>query len=196
MDETYFLKDLEQVKALTDPLRMRIFKVLSREAMTTKQVADILKEPPTKLYRHVQILEKLKLIQLVQTQTRRGIVEKYYEAVAKDLEIDRELFATLPRDKSQKAYYDLLNSILQTTLSEVGRNLAHRQDEPQKGQSIKLIREEIQTTPKKIEALKKQLDAWVKAFEAADQPDGEVNYNLTLVLYPSAPTEKEPPKEQ
>jgi len=194
--KSLLLNDLEQIKALADPLRMRLFKAFSREALTTKQVADLLEEPPTKLYRHVQILEKLKLIKLVRTRTKRGIVEKYYQTVAKDIQVDSQLFASMPRDESLKAYYELLNGMLQTTLNEISRNLEIKQDHPEKNLHIKLIREEIRTTPEKIETLRDQLDTWIKDFEAADQDDGEVDYHLTLVLYPREPLDKKESPEE
>ena len=80
--EIYTLKDLDQVKVLADPLRIRILEALLEER-TTKQVADLLGEKPTKLYHHVDALEKVGLIALSRTRQNRGTVEKYYLAVAR-----------------------------------------------------------------------------------------------------------------
>jgi predicted ArsR family transcriptional regulator len=47
---------------------------------TTKQVADLLGEPPTRLYHHVAALERAGLLRLKETRRNRGTTEKWYEA--------------------------------------------------------------------------------------------------------------------
>ena len=60
-----------QMKVLADPLRIRILELFCQER-TTKQVAGILEQPPTRLYHHVSALERVGLIRLARTQPRRG----------------------------------------------------------------------------------------------------------------------------
>ena len=79
---TQTLADFQQVRALAHPLRLRILGLLVREPRTTKQVADLLGENHTKLYHHVQELERAKVIRLTETRQKRGTVEKYYQATA------------------------------------------------------------------------------------------------------------------
>ena len=69
------LDDLKQVRALAHPLRMRILTALCEER-TTKQVAELLHEKPTRLYHHVDALERAGLVQLTRTQPKRGTIEK------------------------------------------------------------------------------------------------------------------------
>ena len=78
----YVVKDLRQIKALADPLRRQILGAFCEEPRTTKQVALLLGQPPTKLYRHVGLLEKVGLVTLVRTEPKRGTVEKYFQAIA------------------------------------------------------------------------------------------------------------------
>jgi hypothetical protein len=47
---------------------------------TTKQVADLLGEPPTRLYHHVAALERAGLLRLKETRQNRGTTEKWFEA--------------------------------------------------------------------------------------------------------------------
>src|SRR5688572_15754608 len=91
-DETYTLSDLEQVKVLADPLRIRILEALCQQERTTKQVAQILGEKPTKLYHHVEALERVGLIRLSRTQQNRGTTEKYYLAIARTFRADSRVF--------------------------------------------------------------------------------------------------------
>ena len=195
MEDQYIANDLEQIKAISDPLRLRIFNALSKETMTTKQVAEVIGEPPTKLYRHVQVLEKVGLIKLVRTKKNRGTVEKYYEPIARNLNIDRKIFANLGREVMESAFYNMVNDVLQSTLHEVGQTIAEMHDDPD-FPGATLAQKTIHTNPKKLKELKDQLDAWLKAFEEADDPDGEMDYRVTLVLYPGVSSDNKKSSEE
>lgn len=89
----YILNDLEQVRLLAHPLRSRILMQFCDGEFTTKQVAERLGERPTKLYHHVEMLDKAGLIQKTRTQQNRGTVEQYYTAIAKSFQVDPLLFS-------------------------------------------------------------------------------------------------------
>ena len=72
-----------QLKAFTDPLRVRILHVLTDREATNLQVAQIVDEPPAKVFHHVRFLADCDLIVLVREQVRGGNVEKYYRATAR-----------------------------------------------------------------------------------------------------------------
>ncbi len=73
----------EQIKAFTDPLRVRVLRLLSSRAATNQQAADALGEPQAKVLYHIRFLLDCGLIRLVDTQIKGGNVEKYYRAVAR-----------------------------------------------------------------------------------------------------------------
>ena len=100
--EAYTLKNLDQMKVLADPLRIRILEAFCQER-TTKQVADFLGEKPTKLYHHVDTLERVGLIALSRTRQNRGTVEKYYLAVAHTFRADSRLFQPKGKGGSEKS---------------------------------------------------------------------------------------------
>jgi len=83
LPEVYIVRELKQIKALSDPLRQAIIGAMSKEPRTTKQVAVSLGQPVTKLYRHVEILEQAGLVTLVRTAPKRGTTEKYYQSIAR-----------------------------------------------------------------------------------------------------------------
>lgn len=76
--------DAVTMKALADPLRLKIMRVLGRNArtaprvMTVKQLAEELGEPTTKLYRHIKQLLAVDLIQVAELRLVGGIVEQHY----------------------------------------------------------------------------------------------------------------------
>ena len=90
--ETYLVDDLAKLKVLADPLRVRILEAFVEEARTTKQVANKLGEKTTKLYHHVDALEKAGFVRLERTRQNRGTLEKYYRAVARVFRAGPDLF--------------------------------------------------------------------------------------------------------
>lgn len=73
---------LDQLRALAHPLRLRMLELFAEGPRTTKQVAQELGEPPTKLYHHANALERVGLLRLAKTQQNRGAIEKWYEAAS------------------------------------------------------------------------------------------------------------------
>jgi DNA-binding transcriptional ArsR family regulator len=73
------------LRALAHPLRLRIMELLAESPRTTKQVAELLGEPPTRLYHHVAALERAGLVVLKETRQNRGAIEKWYGSVAPQL---------------------------------------------------------------------------------------------------------------
>ena len=71
-DPFYVIRDLAQLKVLADPLRVRILEALCEQPRTTKQVAERLGEKPTKLYHHVEALDRAGLIELHSTRPNRA----------------------------------------------------------------------------------------------------------------------------
>lgn len=74
--------DEKQNKLLQNALRIKIMHALSREAMTSKQVADHLRKTPGNVHYHIQRLYEGGLLELSDTRSVAGIVEKYYTAKA------------------------------------------------------------------------------------------------------------------
>ncbi|WP_136603773.1 winged helix-turn-helix domain-containing protein [Paenibacillus dokdonensis] len=74
---------VEQAKLLGSAQRVKIIKTLVDTAKTSKQVADELGESPGSIHYHIQKLYEGGLIDLVETRTVGGIVEKYYKSKAK-----------------------------------------------------------------------------------------------------------------
>jgi DNA-binding transcriptional ArsR family regulator len=77
------------IKLLLDDTRKEIvFTYLVNQPMTVKQLADAMGKKPGTVLHHVQKLKNAKIIELVETrETIRGIVERYYRAVAREFRL-------------------------------------------------------------------------------------------------------------
>src|SRR4051812_38121653 len=81
------VEDPQQIKAFTDPLRVRVLVVLSERAATNQQIAAALGQPQARVLYHVRFLLETGLIRLVDTRIRGGNVEKYYRAAASTFQL-------------------------------------------------------------------------------------------------------------
>jgi hypothetical protein len=189
-DEIYTITDLEQVRVLADPFRIKLLGAFGGRPRTTKQVAQQLGEKPTKLYHHVEALKRLGLLDLKATRPNRGTVEKYYQAIATRFRIGATLFS--PRETSDSMADEtaaMLMSILDTTRAEVAEvlNRSARVSESCRTSSAMVARMLLRGEPKRIEQFRGRLMALLEQFKAetADQePATSDAYGLTLAFYP------------
>ena len=79
-------QNVADMRALAHPLRLRMIELFAEKPRTTKQVAELLDQPPTRLYHHVAALERAGLLVLKETRQNRGATEKWYEAITRQLE--------------------------------------------------------------------------------------------------------------
>ncbi|GAA1263979.1 hypothetical protein GCM10009665_61870 [Kitasatospora nipponensis] len=96
--------DVATLKALADPLRLGILNTLHRygpQPLTVKEIAAVLGEPQTKLYRHVKQLEKAELIAVAGTRLVSGIVESRYQACQEGLRLSGQIFAADSPDRPE-----------------------------------------------------------------------------------------------
>src|SRR5580704_556365 len=134
------LIDLAQIRALADPLRLRILGALVGEPRTTKQVAEILGEKPTKLYHHVQAMERAHLVQLVDRRPKRGTVEKYYQATATLFQAGPTAFAVGAGARAPRSDADaLLAALLETAREDLTAYLSTPDAEPDLAAGARLL---------------------------------------------------------
>lgn len=81
--DIHYITDLEQLKALSDPLRVNIITALGTGKKNSQQLAKILKIPRTRVHYHLNLLEKMGIIKVVDTDLVNGIVQKYYYPTAR-----------------------------------------------------------------------------------------------------------------
>ncbi len=184
--EPFVVGTIEQVKALTHPLRQRILERFAQRARTTKQVADELGEKPTRLYHHVSVLERAGLIRLVETRPKRGTTEKYFAAVAERFEIDPRAFSGEGGKMTiRHPSVAVLESLFENTRGELADLIEHEKIETLAEQAL-FVRLEVRGDRESIDAARQKLEALVRELqhETPDEvADAEVR-RLVLGWYP------------
>lgn len=187
MKNIHQLENLEQVKAMANPIRLRILELLREKPMTTKQISSHLGESPTKLYHHVDLLEKTGLIDLVETRQRRNLTEKYYRSVATEFMVDRRVLE-LGRgvDAATAEYESLFLSQLESTLIESRQSIGQRLfSSVQDGQNALMWRQKFSGTKEQLHELTQLIRQWLEKLPASEAyKDGDCHSNLTVAFYP------------
>lgn len=88
MKDVEILSDLAQIKAISHVYRIRILEAFHEKSATAKQVSDRLGEPHAKVNYHIKALAKVGILEPAGENIRMGIVEKYYQPVAKTYRVD------------------------------------------------------------------------------------------------------------
>jgi DNA-binding transcriptional ArsR family regulator len=121
---TLTLTGLEQVWALSDPLRVKMLGAFYDEERTTRQVAEFLEEKPTRLYHHLKALLAAGLIRKTRTRRNRGTLETYYRAVAGSFRADPALFSPKAKDEATDSIGKAIDSMLDQLQAELRELIA------------------------------------------------------------------------
>jgi len=186
MKDVHMLADLGQVRALADPLRLRILEAFRDKCMTTKQVATLLEENPTKLYHHVELLERAGLIRLIKTRRNRGTVERYYRSVAVEFIVDRGLLEMSQGPaKATGGYESLFLGGLEATLVEARKSVSAKLIRPVKeNRNALLFRHRFSGTEAEIARLMNKVKGWIEECQNEGPGQGDAQYSLAIAFYP------------
>lgn len=186
--------DLEQLRVLSDPLRMRVLNNLFQEPLTVKQVADRLEVPATKLYYHVNELERIGLVKVVETRVKSGIIEKYYRMTAGKIQVSRELLRLTQQQSAEASTYgEMLASIFEAVADDLRQSVAGGLLTPAEEVSAKepatklaaIGRTNVRLKRSAASRLAKKLSKLLmEEMEAADDETGEVEYGFALAFFP------------
>jgi DNA-binding transcriptional ArsR family regulator len=197
LPDVYTISSLEQVKVVADPLRVRILETIVLEPRTTKQIAEILGEKPTRLYHHVDALAEAGLIRLVDTRPVRGTTEKYFQAVARSFRTDPELFSRSESgDEEAKALADVATTVFRNVTEEVrelvlsGYDLTTADDGLLSYVEIHASEEDIRDLHDRLLAILTELQEM--CCDDVQEADPERRYRFSLAFFPldRTPTEE------
>jgi DNA-binding transcriptional ArsR family regulator len=188
---------MEEVRALSHPLRLRLLELFAQSPRTTKQAAEALGEAPTRLYHHVAALEKAGLVRLRETKRKRGTTEKYFEAVTKRFLADaREALRDQGNTRDHAAVamvvFDQARNELMRALGTAAA------DEPL---TLVAMRSVLRLSPRAAKQLTKKLQDLLAGLHLGQESPGSSKtrrsplrrYSLTIALIPADESRGEDP---
>jgi len=192
--DTFMINDLETLRNTADPLRMQIYEILLHEPANVRQVAERLGLAPSRLYYHVNTLEKYGLIKVVETRLVANMVEKYYRAVAYRLDIADHLLK-FETDEGKQTIGEVMAGTFNTTRDDLQRSLQARAANIELGDEIKprgviVNRVTARMSDEQAEEFMQRLRQLIEAFEAGDHSEEDPDpvlqdFAMLLAFYPS-----------
>ena len=188
---TLSLTALDQVRALADPLRVRMLGAFAAEERTTRQVAELLGEKPTRLYHHLKSLAAAGLVKKTRTRRNRGTVETYYRAVAGAFRADPALFAPPGTSEAAAEVATAVGTMLDQTASEVRALVAAGADGPEVQEEGFFGFLEVHAPERDMRKIRAQVDRLVSGLQEAKaaatkkraaEPDRR--YRLAIAFFP------------
>ena len=183
-----FPAGLEQVRALSHPLRLRLLELFAERPRTAKQAAEALGEAPTRLYHHVAALERAGLVRLRETRQIRGATEKYFEAVTRGLDA-RSAPAAAAEDAAPGDYAALGMVLFDEARNEFVQAIGRCG--PSGARDIVALRTLVNLSPRQLAGLRRRLVEVVKDIpraargrEGAGGRSTRRRYALTIALVP------------
>ena len=184
------ISDVETLKALSDPVRLRILETMvtaADEAWTVKRLAKALDTNPTKLYHHINILEEHEFIRVAGTRVVSGIIETSYRIAQLSLRLDRALLSGAGADV-RSSVHDVLAVVFDSVRDEIERGLSSgvikSSDDPL---SELMIRGLTMVHPDRAVELRRRLRELLAEFDTDDPSDvepGAVAFGYLVTLYP------------
>ena len=117
MKHYFVIETPEQLRVVSDPLRIRLLTMLITQEATGKQLGDQLQMPASKVHYHLRELESHGFIEVIRTQEKNGIVQKFYRAAAIDYVLSEDLLPSTQFDPS--VMQEVLANQLRMALSRV-----------------------------------------------------------------------------
>lgn len=178
--EVRMINHADALKALGDPLRLRILHVVMgdpRRTWSVKEIAALLDQPVTKLYHHVKQLEQAELIADVETRVVSGIVEHRYQSGQLGLQFDDALFGSpATRDASihqAATFVDESRNELVAYLSRPDSDI----------DAVHFSKAYARLTPDEVRAVMDELSRMVEGFSAHKDEPGREQLPRTAMLF-------------
>lgn len=181
MRERYEIETVEQLRAIADVLRIRIIDLLEKRAMTVTQLGEQLGLAPAKVHYHVRELERVGLLELVETREKGGILEKYYQPIAHFISVNKALLMA-PSNETLAMLQELFEQISSGYL----RAFRHAAAQPESllDAGVSLGMWHLYLTAEEQNTLLEQINEICKPFEERRGIEGERAIAFPLFTYP------------
>jgi len=188
--DEFYIEDLDTLKVVADPLRLQIIEIVFDHPHTVKQVGKKLGLPHSKLYYHINMLEKHGLISIASTRMVSGIVEKSYQASARMFRIKRGLLN--PSRTTADGNADVfVEAVLENAKRDIKENVRSGLIDLSGDTSplnLNISRSTTRLTPDEATDFQERLRALVSEFKEKSahghNPDQQT-YALVTAMYPT-----------
>gem|GEM_PF-342251 len=189
MKEIFDVTDPEALKSLAIPERVKILELFEDlEPRTAKQIATELGENAARLHYHVKELVRVGLLEQVDTRVKGSIVEKYYQPVAKVIQVRLQLML----EENAQQLSDILFTPLRTTEEELVRTLNRFMTSDvdvrkEYEDTFALNTSEIYLTKEERNQFVEELSQVIRKYKELKNTDGRRKFKYFDILFPLSP---------
>src|SRR5262249_22974635 len=174
----------QELRALAHPLRLKLLEEFAGGPRTTMQVAASLGEPPTRLYHHVNALERAGILKLSRTRQVRGTTEKYFEVAKRACGVTG---GTHIAGAMRGQLRGLAHVMFDEARADLAAAIAVAGSQP-RDQAPVALRMLLTVSPAQLERVRARLMAALAAIQKDCKPrtpgENHVRWALTAVLAP------------
>lgn len=182
------LKTSEEIKIMSDPLRLTIYKTFHKfgRPATAKEVADELGLAPAKVHYHVQKMLSIAILELDHTQEINGIIAKFFKVTADSFVIDYSNISDKVKNsvysKSENLYLSIFNDFRDKFLSSL-RNKVKNNNTISTDRSGFVMNDKISIKKDEYEAFYGELVGLFEKYGSDVEDDKElVEYNFLISM--------------
>ncbi|GAA0498760.1 ArsR family transcriptional regulator [Salinibacillus aidingensis] len=190
MEQFKIINEYEQLKILGDPFRSKLIMRLIEKPYTGQQLSEIFDLSRARVHYHLRELEKNGFIKIIKKEEKNGIIQKFYQSVAKGFVLSNEL---LPHSKEIS---DATRQIMFETLDRTKTRILAAPDDAFKNETgetnpanwkfmstqweLKTTEEKFKKWAKKYREIMYELDEMSK--EDENNPDAKPYYFLSMAF--------------
>jgi hypothetical protein len=191
MKEFFDVTDPEAIKSLAIPERVKILELFEDlEPRTAKQIATELGENAARLHYHVKELVRVGLLEQVDTRVKGSIVEKYYQPVAKVIQVKLQVMIEENAHQLSEVMFaplraterDLVRTLNRYIASDVDMRKEYKDTFAYNITEFYLSKEERNQLVADIQNL-------IQKYKALPKTEGRRKFNYFDILFPSTPPE-------
>lgn len=179
----------DALKAIADPLRLRLLQLLMislDRSWSVKEMAAELRQPVTKLYHHVKLLETAELIRDVETAVVSGILEHRYRACQRSMKFDDTMFGS---DVTRHDSIEQVTAFLDAVKEDLTDYLYREDADPE---LVTISRVTVRLTPAEIAEVTALSEDLLAKFRATRDDNDRSHLPRTSLLFVLNPLGHDP----
>jgi DNA-binding transcriptional ArsR family regulator len=172
------------LKLLSHPVRLRIIETLRiLELASTQDICDFLDDvPASSIYRHLRLMREGGLIDVAETRTVNGSIERLYELrMPSGAEvIERDEYVSLSLERKLQHFSTVINSFMASLPDYLG-------SDPPVDEVFREVRTPTQffyATPEELREIWKQIDAIIEKARTNPPSGGRKRYRYSSFTHP------------
>ena len=191
-DAERLVSDPETLKALSDPLRLRMLETMVTrvdQPWSAKELANRLDVPQTRLYHHLELLLERDLVRVAEQRVVSGIIETRYRVAALSFRLDHRLLSG--RAELNEAGREVLHTVFDSARDDVARALQRHfgggsasgeapeldPNRPIVSRGLALLK------PERAAEFRERLADLIKEFEPDEESAGAEPWGLLVAFY-------------